>query len=274
MQKTIFITGASSGLGKATAKLFQSKGWNVIATMRNPEKETDLSQLENVTLLPLDVTNLEQIQETVAKAIDLHTIDVVFNNAGYGLIGALEALTDKQIVKQLDTNLLGVIRVTQAFIPYFRKNKNGLFITTTSLGGLLTFPLDSLYHATKWALEGWSESMSYELSLHNVGIKTIAPGGIKTNFVASGLDLAQHPSYEEGLKKLFEVMNPDNFEPVEWVADVVYEAATDGKDQLRYIVGETANQLYNRRLEIGSEAAIQEMKQMIFGELINKKITN
>lgn len=269
MQKTIFITGASSGLGKATAKLFQSNGWNVIATMRNTEKETELSQLENVTLLPLDVTNLEQIQETVKTAIELHTIDVVFNNAGYGLIGALEALTDEQIVKQLDTNLLGVIRVTQAFIPYFRKNRNGLFITTTSIGGLLTFPLDSLYHATKWALEGWSESMSFELALHNVGIKTIAPGGIKTNFAGESLAVANHPAYEEGMQKLFELMNPDNFEPVEWIADVVYEAATDGKNQLRYVTGEFANQLYNRRLEIGSEASVEEMKQMVFGDLIN-----
>lgn len=269
MQKTIFITGASSGLGKATAKLFQSKGWNVIATMRSPEKETELSQLKNVTLLPLDVTNLEQIQETVKKAIELHPIDVVFNNAGYGLIGALEALTDEQIVKQLDTNLLGVIRVTQAFIPYFRKNRKGLFITTTSIGGLLTFPLDSLYHATKWALEGWSESMSFELALHNVGIKTIAPGGIKTNFAGEALAVANHLAYEEGMQKLFELMNPDNFEPVEWIADVVYEAATDGKNQLRYVAGEFANQLYNRRLEIGSEAAVQEMKQMAFGDLIN-----
>lgn len=241
---------------------------NVIATMRNPEKETELSKLKNVTLLQLDVTNLDQIQETIKKAIDIHTIDVVFNNAGYGLIGALEALTDQQIVRQLDTNLLGVIRVTQAFIPYFRKNNNGLFITTTSLGGLLTFPLDSLYHATKWALEGWSESMSYELALHNVGIKTIAPGGIKINFAGPALDLAHHPAYEEGMKKLFEVMNPDDFEEMEGVADVVFEAAKDGKNQLRYIVGEAANQLYNRRLEIGAEAAVQEMKQMVFGELI------
>src|SRR6478609_8812534 len=131
MQKTIFITGASSGLGKATAKLFQSKGWNVIATMRNPDKETELSALENVTLLPLDVTNLAQIESTVQKVTEQYSIDVVFNNAGYGLVGALEALTDEQIVKQLDTNLLGVIRVTKAFVPYFREKKNGLFITTT-----------------------------------------------------------------------------------------------------------------------------------------------
>ena len=102
MAKTIFITGASSGLGKATAKLFQSKGWNVIATMRNPENETELTQLENTLLLPLDVTDSEQIKTTVEKAISLHDIDVVFNNAGYGLMGALEGLTDEKIVRQID----------------------------------------------------------------------------------------------------------------------------------------------------------------------------
>jgi NAD(P)-dependent dehydrogenase (short-subunit alcohol dehydrogenase family) len=269
MKKSIFITGASSGLGKAAAKLFQSNGWNVIATMRNPDKETELNTLENVTLLPLDVTNVAQIQQTVNAAFAQHDIDVVFNNAGYGLVGALEAFSDEQLVKQLDTNLLGVIRVTQAVVPYFRKKKSGLFITTTSIGGLLTFPLDSIYHATKWALEGWSESMSFELGLHNIGIKTIAPGGIKTNFAKESLDVARHPAYEEGLEKLFGLMDPANFEPVEWIADVVYEAATDGKDQLRYVAGEFANQLYARRLEIGTEAATKEMNKMVFGELLD-----
>lgn len=269
MQQTIFITGASSGLGKATALLFQSKGWHVIATMRNPEKETELSKLENMTILKLDVTSPEQIQETVDKVMAEHAVDVVLNNAGYGLIGALEAVGDDQIVRQINTNLLGVIRVTKAFIPYFRERKKGLFLTTTSIGGLVTFPLDSLYHATKWALEGWSESMSFELGLHNIGIKTIAPGGIKTDFAGASLDVARHPAYEEGLEKLFDLMNPDNMEPVEWIANVVYEAATDGKKQLRYVAGVMANQLYARRLEIGAEAAVQEMNAMVFGELVN-----
>jgi len=269
MQQTIFITGASSGLGKATAKLFQSKGWQVIATMRNPEKETELTQLKNVILLKLDVTNPQQIQETVDKVTAAYAVDVVLNNAGYGLVGALEAVSDAQITRQIDTNLLGVIRVTKAFIPYFREKKKGLFLTTTSIGGLLTFPLDSLYHATKWALEGWSESLSFELGLHNISIKTIAPGGIKTDFAGASLDVAKHPAYEEGMEKLFALMNPNNFEPVEWIADVVYEAATDGKKQLRYVTGEFANQLYERRLEIGAEAAVQEMNAMVFGELVN-----
>src|ERR1700751_5321253 len=121
MKKTIFITGASTGLGRATALLFQAKGWNVIATMRDPGKDTALVHLENVTLLPLDVTNPAQIKETVAKAISLHPVDVVFNNAGYGLMGVLESLSDEQITQQLNTNLLGVLRVTQAFIPHFRE---------------------------------------------------------------------------------------------------------------------------------------------------------
>ncbi|WP_240183056.1 SDR family oxidoreductase [Pedobacter jeongneungensis] len=147
--KTIFITGASTGLGKATAKLFQSKGWKVIATMRNPEKETELQLLENVSLLPLDVTNTEQIEATIAQAITTGNIDLVFNNAGYGLVGALESYTEAQIIQQIDTNLIGVLRVIKAFIPYFKSRKNGLFITTTSVCGFSSNPLSPVYNATK-----------------------------------------------------------------------------------------------------------------------------
>nr|WP_221393511.1 SDR family NAD(P)-dependent oxidoreductase [Dyadobacter sp. NIV53] len=122
--QTIFITGASSGLGKTTARLFQANGWKVIATMRNPEKETELGLLENVTLLPMDVTNPDQVTQTVQKAVTLG-VDVVLNNAGYGLVGGFEAYTDQQIRKQLETNLLGVLRVSQPFITYFREQKKG-----------------------------------------------------------------------------------------------------------------------------------------------------
>lgn len=266
MQKTIFITGASAGLGKATAKLFQSKGWNVVATMRKPENEIELTQLENVTLLPLDVTNLEQIKTTVTKAISLHSIDVVFNNAGYGLMGAMEAFSDEQILKQIDTNLLGVLRVTQAFIPHFREKKSGLFISTTSMGGLLAFPLHSIYHATKFALEGWSESMSFELGLYNIGIKTIAPGGIVTEFTGRSLDKSLHPAYQELEDKLFAAVDGmKSASTAEQIAEIVYEAATDGKDQVRYVAGEDAKALYARRLEIGSEAFRKEIRKQLLG---------
>lgn len=265
MKKTIFITGASTGLGKATALLFQSKGWQVIATMRNPDKEQDLANLEHVALLPLDVTNPAQIKSTVAKAIALHPVDVVFNNAGYGLTGALEGLSDEKIVKQINTNLLGVLRVTQAFIPYFRKRKGGLFINTTSMGGFLTFPLNSIYHATKFAIEGWAESMSYELALHHIGIKTIAPGGIATDFLSRSLDNTSHPAYQTMESSLFGKIGAmmQNASTATQIAQVVYEAATDGKDQVRYVAGEDARALYARRQEIGNEAFRKEIEKML-----------
>jgi NAD(P)-dependent dehydrogenase (short-subunit alcohol dehydrogenase family) len=263
--KTIFITGASTGLGKATAKLFASKGWKVIATMRKPDTETELNRVDNITLLPLDVTNVEQIKTTAQKAIEMGNIDVVFNNAGYGLIGPMEPVTDEQLTRQINTNILGVIRVTQAFISYFREKQNGLFITTTSMGGLLTFPLSSVYHATKWALEGWSESMAFELNQFGVGIKTVSPGGIKTDFVKRSLDTTSHPAYSALIEKLFAGIHEDNFSTAEQIAEIVYEAATDGKDKLRYVAGADAEALYAERLKAGDEAFRKGMAQQFFG---------
>jgi NAD(P)-dependent dehydrogenase (short-subunit alcohol dehydrogenase family) len=267
MQKTIFITGTSTGLGKATVKLFQSKGWNVIATMRDPEKETELNQLENVTLLPLDVTNLAQIENTVAKAVSLHPIDVVFNNAGYGLMGPMEAFSNDQIAKEINTNLLGVLHVTQAFIPHFREKKSGLFISTTSIGGLSAFPLNSIYCATKFALEGWSESMSFELGTHNIGIKTVAPGVFKTDFSGRSLDKSTHPDYDEIQSKFFAALDGmrQSTTTAAQIADVVYEAATDGKDQVRYVAGEDAKAMYAHRLEVGTEEFRKEIRKQILG---------
>ncbi len=263
--KTIFITGASTGLGKAAAKLFASRGWKVIATMRKPENETELDSIANVTLLPLDVTNPEQIKETTQKAIASGNIDVVFNNAGYGLIGPLEAIADEQIVRQLNTNLLGVIRVTQAFIPYFREKKSGLFINTTSMGGLLTFPFSSIYHATKWALEGWAESMTFELTKLGIGIKTVSPGGIKTDFLNRSLEMPSHPAYDPWVSKMMGAINEDSFSTAEQIAEVVYEAATDGQDKLRYVAGEDAKTLYAQRLQVGDELFRKHMAQMFLG---------
>jgi NAD(P)-dependent dehydrogenase (short-subunit alcohol dehydrogenase family) len=267
MQKTIFITGASSGLGKATAKLFQSEGWHVVATMRNPAGETELSALHNVTIMPLDVTDPQQIQSTVAQATTIRKVDVVFNNAGYGLMGALEALTDERILKEINTNLLGVIRVTQAFLPHFREHRGGLFINTTSMGGLFGFPLHSIYHATKFGVEGWAESMSFELGPHNISIKTVAPGGFATEFLGRSLDRNSHSAYIELENKLF--ANIDNMMAAastpEQIAAIVFEAATDGKDQVRYVAGADANALYARRLEIGTEAFRQEIRDQFFG---------
>lgn len=254
--KTVLITGASAGLGKATARLFQKKGWNVIATMRNPDQETELTQLDRVTILPLDVTNMNQIEATVRQAMTMANIDVVINNAGYGLTGAFEAYSDEQIVRQINTNFLGVLRVAKPFVSYFREKQSGLFITISSNVGIAASPFTSVYSATKWALEGWSEAMSYDLAAFGVGFKTVSPGGIRTDFGGRSLEMAEHDAYIPLWNKMMEGFQDGSlvhFSEPEAIADVVYEAATDGKDQLRYTAGPDAAATFAQRLELGPE---------------------
>lgn len=266
---SIFITGSSTGLGRAAAKLFAGRGWRVVATMRQPDRETELASIPGVTVAALDVTRPEQIQAAAARAIEQGPIDVVFNNAGYGLAGPLEGTCDEQIVREIDTNLLGVIRTTQAFLRHFRERGKGMFITTTSIGGLTAFPFNSVYHATKWALEGWSESMAFELSKFGIAIKTVSPGGIKTDFQTRSLALAQHPAYDALVAKAIAFFrNPAHtasYSTPEQIAEVVYEAATDGKDQLRYVAGEDARALYAQRKAVGDEAFRKAIDQLFFG---------
>jgi len=269
MPQRIFITGASSGLGKAAAKMFADRGWEVVATMRKPEKETELTKWENISLLPLDVTDTHQIQSAAEKALAMGSIDVVFNNAGYGLAGPFEGATDEQIVRQINTNLLGVMRVTKAFIPHFRQRGSGMFIATTSIGGLMTFPFNSVYHATKWALEGWSESLAFELNPFGIQVKTVSPGGIATDFVSRSLDMSMHEAYQEQMQKVLAIFtDPErqkNYSSAEQIAEVVYEAATDGKNQLRYVAGEDAKAWYQQRLSVGDEAFREGIRQMFLG---------
>ena len=265
MQKTIFITGASSGLGKSTAKLFQSKGWRVIATMRNPEMETELNKLKDVILLPLDVTQQEQITSTIEKVTNLYLVDVVMNNAGYGLIGVLESLNDEQIQRQITTNLLSVIRISKAFTSHFRERKSGIFINITSTFGLIGFPTCSIYSATKFAVDGFSESMAYELAQFGIQVKIIAPGGMQTDFAVRSMELGQHEAYEKltsEVSKGYSAEKISNYTKVEDIAEIVYQSATDGKNQLRYVAGNDANQLYDERLNSGIENQVQNIKTM------------
>lgn len=265
MSKTVFITGASAGLGKATAKLFQSRGWHVIATLRNPEKETELNQMENVTILPLDVTNGKQVEETVQNIIKEYSVDVVVNNAGYGLIGPLEAFSDEQITRQINTNLLGTIRVTKSFILHFRERGGGMFINITSMFGLVGYPTCSVYAATKFALDGFSESLAYDLAHFNIKIKIIAPGGIQTDFAGRSMDVGQHDAYQKLVEKVSEGYSAESIEQFstpEAIAAVIYGAAINDNDQLRYIAGTDALSLYNEREKEGAEAQYQRMQKM------------
>lgn len=265
--KTIVITGASSGIGLATVKHFAAQGWNVAATMRTPDKNTDLNELDNVNLYPLDVTSDASI-EAARDAIlnDFDKVDVVLNNAGYGLIGAFEAASSKQIKRQFDTNVFGLMSVTRAFLPHFRQNNDGLFINVSSIGGLITFPLISLYHSTKWAVEGFSESLWYELGSLGVGVKIIEPGGVDTDFGGRSMDLTQKEdltAYDEISAKFQANMMSSGLgrSTPEMMAEGIYEAATDGKTQLRYLLGEDAVQTYAMRQEHGDIGFMAGMKQ-------------
>ena len=267
--RAIFITGSSSGLGRAAAKLFASRGWTVIATMRSPDKDSELATLPNIILSPLDITDAQQITRAATDATARGAVDVVFNNAGYGMAGPLEGFTDEQMLRMVNTNLMGPIRVTKAFTPYFRARRAGLFINTTSIGGLITVPFNSMYHATKWALEGWSEGMAFELSQFGIGMKIIEPGGMKTDFFTRSFDAGRHAEYDVLVSRVMSAITDpkqmDAYSTPEQIAEVVYQAATDGKDQLRYVAGADAQATYAMRLQLGDEAFRRAMTQRFFG---------
>jgi NAD(P)-dependent dehydrogenase (short-subunit alcohol dehydrogenase family) len=266
---TIVITGASSGIGKATARYFAEQGWRVAATMRKPEAENELNQLENVSLYALDVTDVESIEKATQQILsDFGTVDAVLNNAGYAVMGTFESATPEQIERQFDVNVFGLMSVTRAFLPHFRANGAGLFLNISSMGGQITFPLLSLYHSTKWAVEGFTESLSYELSSLGIQVKLIEPGVVMTDFYGRSMVL----SAQEGLTAYDELLakyqaNMASVErsgsTPEQLAEAIYGAATDGKAQLRYLVGPDAEQLVGLRKAQGDDAYVAAITQQM-----------
>lgn len=255
MSKTVLITGSSSGIGKTTAAWFQAMGWKVAATMRKPELETELNQLENVTCIPLDVLDSKSIDRAIQETITTFgSIDVVVNNAGYGLIGPFEATSDEQIRKQFDTNVYGLMNVTRAILPHFRERKSGTIINVASAGGRMTWPLYSLYHGTKWAVEGYSESLQYELRPFNIRVKIIEPGAIQTDFYGRSMEVGQQKGldvYEEYVNRVVPNLQQAGADAPgpEMVAEVIYKAATDNSWKLRYTAGRGAGYiLFLRRI--------------------------
>jgi NADP-dependent 3-hydroxy acid dehydrogenase YdfG len=240
MSKVILITGASSGIGRETAKLFQTKDWKVAATMRSPEKADDLQRIADIECLRLDVTDVESIKQAIQTTIEkFGGIDAVVNNAGYALAGAIEAATPEQIEKQFQTNVFGLMNVCREILPIFRKQKRGTIVNVASVGGRITFPLYSLYHATKWAVEGFSESLQYEVEQFNIRIKIIEPGPIKTDFYDRSQDLTRKEgltAYDYFADRVMPNMQKAGEEAPDGliVAETIYEAVTDGTKKLRY----------------------------------------
>lgn len=250
MNKTVLITGTSSGIGKATVEYFSAMGWNVAATMRNPDKDVEFKFLKNVKVFRLDVLDENSIEIAIADSIKhFGRIDAVVNNAGYGAVGIFEAATPEQIKRQFETNVFGVMNVIRAILPHFRNNKNGHIINISSVGGIITFPIYSVYHGTKWAIEGFTESLSYELKPFNIKVKNIEPGAIKTDFYNRSQDLfkkeglTDYNIYESVTFKNTQLAGA-NAQGPEVVAKVVFKSANDDNFKLRYPVGSGAPLLF------------------------------
>ena len=269
MNQTILITGASSGIGRATAKLFQERGWNVIATMRTPEKEEELNQLDHTLVTKLDVLELETIESAISEGIAAFgNIDVVLNNAGYGLMGTFESAKRESIIRQFGVNVQGLFDVTQKAIPHFRANQSGMFINISSIGGRMTFPLMPLYHSTKWAVEGFSESLRWEMAEIGVKVKIVEPGGVATDFGGRSLDMQHKEELSEYnqfvgqfMQAMSKAMDPNTMSKPEQIAEVIYTAATDGTDTLRYHAGADAEQILGARSTMPDDAFFSMQKE-------------
>ncbi len=269
MKKTIFITGSSSGIGKETAKFFHAKGWNVIATMRNPDAESELKQLEHVLVTQLDVLDTNSIQKAVNQGIQhFGSIDVLLNNAGYGAYGPLESFSRERILRQFNTNVIGLLDVSQAVLPHFRSHKKGLIINVSSMGGKMTFPLGSLYHGTKFAVEGISESLRYEVEQFGGMVKIVEPGAIATDFAGRSFDFSHDENLKEYQNIVTKIMTAfpkmiQQASTTDVVTKVIYQAATDGKKQLRYMAGKDAK-LYDRLNKLFGYSIIYTMNKKFF----------
>lgn len=252
---TIVITGASSGIGKATAKLFAAKGWQVAATMRHPEQETELAALPGVRCYRLDVTDADSI-DTACETIlaDFGRVDVLLNNAGYALFGPLELSSEEEIRRAYDVLLLGPTLVTRKFIPHFRSNRSGVIITLSSVGGVLTLPLTPTYHAAKYGVEGLMEGLSHELLPFNVLCKLVEPGGVQTDFwnrsmvVTPGVEDSDYAATAGPYLANMTQPHSDNRASAETVAEVIWEAATDGRRTWRYAVASADFIAYRRSM--------------------------
>jgi NAD(P)-dependent dehydrogenase (short-subunit alcohol dehydrogenase family) len=251
-KKVAIITGSSSGIGFETSLILARNGFHTYAAVRNLDKSQPLIDMAkkdglSIQAIELDVSNDKSVKDAINKVLSENKrIDVVVNNAGYVLAGSFEDLSMDEIKSQFETNFFGVIRVIQAILPTMRNQRNGRIVNVSSMGGRMAIPLDSAYHGTKFALEGLSESLQYEVEQFGIKIIIIEPGAIKSNFF-NNLKMAskaQRPDspYTQMMQKLnagFSFILENAAHPVE-VAKVILAAVTSEDPQLRYTVGDDA----------------------------------
>ena len=278
-ESVALVTGSSSGIGFETALHLARNGYKTYASMRNLEKSKDITQVATREKLPVEVVQLDVDEDSsVKQAVDKivatedHRIDVLVNNAGYGLFGALEDLSIAEMKAQFETNFFGVIRVTQQVIPVMRKQKSGTIVNISSVGGRIGIPGLSAYHSTKFALEGLSESISYELEPFGIKVVLIEPGFIRTNIMNSSIiakkaqdQKSPYFSLTQQLERSFKaaMVNTSASSTPEVVAKVVVQAITSESPKLRYVVGNDAASIIQARTTLSDTE---------FGGLIKQQI--
>ena len=274
MTKVALVTGSSSGIGYETALLLARYGFDTFATMRNMNKSKEITEVSKRENLPLRVMQLDVNDDrSVADAIknilnEKKSIEVVVNNAGYGLMGSVEESSLDEIKAQFETNFFGAIRVIKEVIPIMRKQRTGTIVNVSSVAGRIGFPMGSAYVSSKFALEGLSESMSYELKQFGIKIVLIEPGVINTNFalVTPKKALEANSSYSQLMNKLEENLFSTiaNGTPPKDVANVILHSITKESPEHRYLVGNDAVELINAR----KNSTDEEFEKMIVANLL------
>ncbi|MGZ7442997.1 SDR family oxidoreductase [Paenibacillus sp. TH7-28] len=271
MSKTVLITGSSTGLGNTAAKKFANEGWNVVATMRKPDRRLAEENPERIFVTELDVTEPATIEAAIAAGIArFGRIDAVVNNAGVSILSIFEATPMNVIRGIFETNVFGVMNVIQAITPYFREQGGGTIVNITSNVGFVSNPLLTVYVATKHAVEGLSESLSYELESQNISVKLVEPGAMRTtNFASNTMAAAQNVSIPQTYKSYFDhmmnsMMNyPFDSADENQVADQVYAAACDPSDRLRYLAGPDAEETAKLRWSQSEEKYMATMRDLL-----------
>jgi len=282
-QKVAVVTGSSSGIGFETALLLARSGFHTYASMRNLEKSKKITEIANREKLPLQVVQLDvnddrSVKEAIDKiAAENKRIDVAVNNAGYGLFGSLEDTPIEEMKLQFETNFFGAIRVTQKVLPVMRmQSSGGTVVNVSSVGGRVGVPVLSAYQSTKFALEGLSESMSYELAPFGIRVVIIEPGFIRTNIMNSRISakkaLDPKSPYFPLTKKVenhFKSMmdNASSSSPPEEAAKTILQAVTSENPQLRYTVGNDAAAIIQAKRTMSDEEFGNLIKQQFLSHL-------
>ena len=278
-QKVAIVTGSSSGIGYATSLLLARNGFHTYATMRNIGRSADVQDIAYKERLPLEVIQLDvnddaSIRDSIEKVeSENERIDVLVNNAGYGLVGAFEDLSVEEIKSQFETNFFGVIRLTQQVLPIMRKQKSGTIVNISSGAGRIGFPGMSAYVSSKFALEGLSESMSYELEPFGIKVVIIEPGVIRTNFKKNSvmskksLDNSSISPYSSIIQKIDSSISSmvEHATPPEEVAKTILHATISNNPELRYLVGNDMIMMAETKKSMSDEDFRKMMMQSIIG---------